>query len=1674
MGPGSARELLVAIGVSCDGIGALDRLLAEVPARSGLGFVVVPRLDASNVAELAERLARHSALPVVRLADGDRPSAEHVYVAPSDAVLTLEQGAFRLATATDAESRLVDALFQTLAEGWGERAVGILLGDDLGREGSAGLRAIQDRGGMALTVSAGTLGAQASPPVVSSAPPEDLAHRLLAHARHLAQLVDGARESEEAVRDRLTEICAAVHQQTGHDFGDYKEGTLLRRVRRRMQALHLCAADDYLHWLRGNADEAAALVKELLIGVTQFFRDPEAFDALARQVLPELVQGGAAGAPLRIWVPGCASGEEAYSIAILVLEALEQAGSRRKAKVFATDLDAEQVAQGRLGRYSAEACASLSPERLARFFVRDGDGFQAGSPLRELCLFAQHSLTRDPPFSQIDLVSCRNVLIYLNAELHRKLGLLFHYALRPGGFLFLGPSEGAFSGADLFEPIDKKSRIFRRKEPVARALAELPSVNGGPPDRHAASAAPPDTIAPRKATTGRARLAEIFQRTVLEEYAAPCAVVDERGELAFQAGPLARYLRLPSGAPSTNLLEMIPGSLRLELRLSIQAAAERGRRVVRDCALDAADDGTRQLRLVVRPMPVPDALGKLFLVVFQERSQGGVEPSDEAPDPVQFELPAVQELENELRSTRAELEATVQQLESSNEELKSSNEELVSMNEELQSANEEMETSREELQGVNAELETANARLEQKVGELATANGELQALNSELERTDQALRESEERLRIFVEYAPAPLAMFDREMRYLSASRRWRLDYELEQEDLRGLSLYEVFPGLGEDWRAAHRRGLAGEVVRCDRDRFVRADGTIYWLRWEVRPWRDGAGGVGGIVIFSEDITAIVAAGEEARQSAELLRLAQEAAQVGTWFWDTRTGEKYWSDELWTLFGLEKGGRSVGDELLAEVVLPEDLEPARSAMVAALIEGKDLKIEYRVRRDGEVRHLLARGKALRDAGGAVARVLGITIDITDQKRSELELRLLFEQRQLALDAAQMGWQCYDAATERMRFDGRFGEILGLSGRECGWAEIIQVMHPDDVARVEVEVRKALDPENPRPYSVEHRVVRPGGTIRWVEAHGQAVFEEGAGGRRLTGYVGTAADITDRKETQQWAERTNRGLGRLAGASLAVMAETALEPMLRVVAEAALALTGAKGAVCAHGFAAGQFTHVGAARAKGIPTYPDGEMLQLQNGGVDLVLCADAESIRLTDAELRKHPRWWGLPSGHSEVRGLLGIRMAGPKGVTSGVILVTDKERGDFTDEDEALIKQLGLVASLALHHVEARISLEEADRRKNEFLAMLSHELRNPLAPIRNSLYVLERAAPGGEQARRAQVVIDRQVAHMTRLVDDLLDVTRISRGKIQLRREPLELGENVRRVVEDHRSAFTARGIELEVSIPEEPLPVEGDRTRVAQVIGNLLNNAAKFTPKGGQVRVLVDRDPATSQARVRVRDTGAGIAPEMMPRLFEPFTQADATLDRSQGGLGLGLALVKGLVELHGGTVAAASDGPGLGTEFTIQIPLRRGAAQALGGPGRPESGTPATRRVLVIEDNVDAAASLQEVLELGSHAVSVAHTGPEGLEKARAFDPDIVFCDIGLPGMDGYQIARSIRADPELKSLVLVALTGYAGPEDVSRSREAGFDYHLAKPASLERLEQIVAGGAGAGARLSPEQ
>lgn len=412
----------------------------------------------------------------------------------------------------------------------------------------------------------------------------------------------------------------------------------------------------------------------------------------------------------------------------------------------------------------------------------------------------------------------------------------------------------------------------------------------------------------------------------------------------------------------------------------------------------------------------------------------------------------------------------------------------------------------------------------------------------------------------------------------------------------------------------------------------------------------------------------------------------------------------------------------------------------------------------------------------------------------------------------------------------------------------------------------------------------------------------------------------------------------------------------------------------------------------------------------------------------------------------------------------TGVLLV-ERDAGAYDVQDLQLLSVVGAqlgayFATLRLHDHERKVSeaLRKTIARRTQFLGLLSHELRNPLAPIGNALHVLEHVGADSEQATRARAVISRQFGHLSRLVNDLLDATRVTGGKVRVERTPVDVAGVVQRTVDDHRSLFAEAGIELAVQLPPAPVWVDGDPVRLSQVVGNLLVNAAKFSRAGGLTEVAVQREGAA--ALVRIRDDGVGISADVLKRLFEPFVQGDDTLERSRGGLGLGLALAKELVELHGGTIEARSAGSGCGAEFLIRLPpAARALARAPGAAAPSRAARP--RRVLVVEDNADAAETLRDLLKLSGHAVDVAYDGGEALGRAVAFDPEVVLCDIGLPGMTGYDVARALRSAPGGAARLLVALTGYGLDEDRRRAMEAGFDAHLVKPVRPEQLDQLLA-------------
>jgi signal transduction histidine kinase len=541
------------------------------------------------------------------------------------------------------------------------------------------------------------------------------------------------------------------------------------------------------------------------------------------------------------------------------------------------------------------------------------------------------------------------------------------------------------------------------------------------------------------------------------------------------------------------------------------------------------------------------------------------------------------------------------------------------------------------------------------------------------------------------------------------------------------------------------------------------------------------------------------------------------------------------------------------------------------------------------------------------------------------------------------------------------------------------------------------------------------------------------------------------------ERQLAAERRQTKLARaVAAAALRIHASGSPESVLQTVTQEACPILRARRgcARLAHG---GRFPGSVGNQPTETEEWPG---MPQEGEGPAAWVSRNNRPLRLTALGLKDYPNGAG---GGNGLKNWLGAPLVGREGRNLGLIQVADKEDGEFTEEDEAVLVQLASLAAVALENAELLEELRETDRRKDEFLAMLAHELRNPLAPMRNALEIVRlRGLERRSTLRQSWDMIERQVEHLTRLVEDLLDVSRITRGKIALKKAPVEVAEVVRRAVETSRPLVEARHHHLDVKLPATPVYVLGDLTRLSQVLLNLLNNAAKYTDEGGELTLSVEVETASADVVLRVRDTGMGIPPEMLPRIFDLFTQADRTLDRAQGGLGIGLTLVRRLVMMHGGSVAAFSQGPGKGSEFVVRLPQYRGGAPPVHvADAESASAEIVSRRILVVDDNQDSALSLAMLLRLSGNEVVTAHDGPTALALASGFRPELALLDIGLPGMDGYELARRLRELPGLTGLRLAALTGYGSDEDRRRSRTAGFNLHLVKPVEMEALQALLA-------------
>lgn len=1320
---------VVGIGASAGGIAALREFFRNVRTDSGMTYVVILHLSPQHESNLPALLQSQTFLPVTQVTEPIKIEPDHVYVIPPAKYLAMKDGTIQLTSPEHgtAGHSSVDFFFRTLAAAYGRHAVAVLL-SGAGSDGTLGIGSIKEEGGIVIVQD---LAEAEYPEMARSAidtlqvdlvlPVADIPSKLIAlrDGADRLQLPQDKEEAPESGReaDVLREVLALVRARTGNDFSQYKRPTILRRIARRMQVNEVHNFSDYLHVLRERPQEITALLRDFLITVTSFFRDREHFEVLAREIIPNIFERKNRQELVRVWSVGCATGEEAYSLAVLLTEHADRLPDPPGFQVFATDIDERAIAEARDCLYPASITLDVSAERLRRFFVKEGERYRVVKSLREMVLFAQHNILRDPPFSRIDLVSCRNLLIYLNREMQERVLATLHFCLRPNGYLFLGSSEAADITPNLFAPLDKTRRIYQRRETAGHPA---PALGLGFP------AAQPGGLNALKRGGDIRSIGELHQE-IVEQFAPPSVLINEECDVLHASAHAGRYLRLGGGVPVLNLLKLAHPELRVELRsmlLEARVPAKAGEEQSRQLRIEL-DGQPRNLVLRVRQLTSPESVRGFFLVMFDEPAAD----ADTGPAPAQPSRDdgrdrVVRHLEEELQRTKEQLRLVVEQYETSNEELRASNEELQAINEELRSATEELETSKEELQSLNEKLTTVNQEYREKLEEVGHANADLQNL---MASTDIGT--------IFL----------DREMRIKRYTPPAQQLFNITQADLgRPLdhftSKLEHGP-LIED---------AAEVLRTLRtaEREVRSQGRR-WFLMRLVPYRTTDDHIDGVVLTFVDITHAREDRERLREQAKVISLAHVMMRSG-------------DDDVIMLWN----------------------------------EGCE-------------------------------RLYGYS------------------------SAEALGKKCHEL----------------------------------------------LRTEFPRPLE----------TIR--------------------------AELDSKGEWQ-------------------------------------------------------------------------GELVQVTKDGSRIIVASH-----------------WVLNPG---------------------------------TPEKPATILEVN--NDVTMRHV-AEEALRVADRNKDQFLAMLAHELRNPVGAMLNSLELLN-TSKRSTDASLARGVIERQLNHLMRLVDDLLDVERLTHGKIALVRRRVLLSEIVESATESCKSLIDTSQHNLKVRLPREPVPLNADATRLIQVFSNLLHNALKYTPSGGTIELSAER--ADSAVNVKVQDTGIGISPEILPRLFEMYAQGEPLSGNEMKGLGVGLALVRQIVQLHGGSVTAHSEGINRGSQFLISLPLaeepeavgrqredRRTAAPKRGADG-------AGKRVMIVDDNRDASEALAMLLQRSGYITELFSDGASALDGAREFKPNAAILDVGLPGMNGYELAGKLREKfPKIK---LIGLSGWR--QDETAVHEAVFDEYLIKPAGLQEIEKLL--------------
>jgi len=957
---------IVGLGASAGGLEALEAFFSNMPHDSGIGFVIIQHLSPRHKSVMAGLLAKDTQMKVLEIKDGMKVKPDHVYLNPPSKDVTLINGVLQLMdpVKTGGINLPIDSFFRSMAEEMGEKAICVIL-SGTASDGAMGLKAVKGEGGLVMVQDPASAKYDGMP---RSAIATGMVDFILPVEKIPAELVKYAKApyivppkkvivTDDQFANYIQKIFSLIRSATGHDLSHYKHTTIRRRIERRMAIHQVNTIADYVKYLEQTPPEVDILFKDMLIGVTNFFRDPEAFKVLKEQVLPALLKNKDPDSLIRIWSVGCSTGEEAYSMAILFSEAMDMVKQHFNIQVFASDIDAQSIDYARLGTYPDNIAADVSQERLVRYFVKEGNTYKVRKQIRDRVVFAVQNVIKDPPFSKIDLVSCRNLLIYMDGKLQKKVLPLCHYTLNKDGILFLGTSESIGEFTDLFHPIDRKWKIFRRKDAFVERAVDypgLPFYQGSKLD---------DTIEMKQPK--EMDIQHVAKEVILENFALPGVLVNEKYEIIHFMGKTDKYLETPVGKASFNILSMAREGLRFKLSTALHNTVRQKQTTTHNSLRIKYNGEFRIVDLTVRPLTEFPGTPGYILVMFDDKTpfenpakKRGEKAAIDESDPV------IVSLERELVSTKEHLQVTIEELETANEELKSTNEELQSTNEELQSTNEEMETSKEELQSTNEELVTVNTELQHKLDELSQANSDISNL---LGSTQIGTIFLDTNLNI-KRFTPAAINIFN-----------------LIQTDL-GRPISDITSKIRYDQLTKDCREVLDTLIFKEAEV---QDTDNNWYAMRISPYRTLENIIDGVVITFVDITKIKRAEKALRDSEVDRRLAAVIRDSN----DAVTVQDFEGNIIaWNRGAVKMYGYSEDEALEMNIrdLVPEDKRKEALAFIKKLQKEEMGSFETRrITKDGKQLKVWLTVSRLVDDDGKPIAIATTERNITGRKKKEI-------------------------------------------------------------------------------------------------------------------------------------------------------------------------------------------------------------------------------------------------------------------------------------------------------------------------------------------------------------------------------------------------------------------------------------------------------------------------------------------------------------------------------------------------------------------------------------------------------------------------------------------------------------------------------------------------------------